>query len=102
MGHYTVCVTHYFVYSGTPLNRPPLGPVKVSLLEGWGEFSMLWDFSEYGGDYISGVLIREVPLYKRFQPVDILMYMYLFFIWRELYFVTYNARNDNIYRETSE
>ncbi len=39
-------------YSGTSLNRPPLGPVKVSLLEGWphfrGEFvlkSILWDFS---------------------------------------------------------
>ncbi len=26
------------VYSGTPLNRPPLGPVKVSLLEGWPHF----------------------------------------------------------------
>ena len=58
---------------GTPLNRPPLGPVKVSLLEGWphfrGEFvlkSMLWDFSkwpEYRGYHISGVLIRGVPLY---------------------------------------
>ena len=55
-----------------PLNRPPLGPVKVSLLEGWprfrGEFvlkSMLWDFSkwpEYKGGHISGVLIRGLPL----------------------------------------
>ncbi len=55
------------------LNRPLLGPVKVSLLEGWphfrGEFvlkSMLWDFSkwpEYRGGHISGVLIRGVPLY---------------------------------------
>ena len=26
------------VYSGTPLNRPRLGPVKVSLLEGWPHF----------------------------------------------------------------
>ncbi len=41
------------IYGGTPINRPPLGPVKVSLLEGWphfrGEFvlkSMLWDFSK--------------------------------------------------------
>ncbi len=40
-------------YSGTPLNRPPLGPVKVSLLEGWphlrGEFvlkSMLFGLFE--------------------------------------------------------
>ncbi len=59
-------------YSGTPLNRPPLGPVKVSLLEGWphfrGEFvlkSMLWDFSkwpEYRGGHISGVLIRGIPI----------------------------------------
>ncbi len=49
--------------SGTPLNRPPLGPVKVSLFEGCphfrGEFvliSMLWDFSkwpEYRGGHIS-------------------------------------------------
>ena len=60
-------------YSGTPLNWPPLGPVKASLLEGWphfrGEFvliSMLWDFSkwpEHRGGHISGVLIRGVPLY---------------------------------------
>ncbi len=65
------------VYSGTPLNRPPLGPVKVSLLEGWPHFrgdfvlkSMLWDFSkwpEYRGGHISGVLIRGVPLYNYFD-----------------------------------
>ncbi len=64
----------YYIYSGIPLNRPPLGPVKVSLLEGWPHFrsefvlkSMLWDFSkwpEYRGDHISGVLIRGVPLYN--------------------------------------
>ncbi len=48
------------VYSETPLNRPPLGPVKLSLLEGWpqfrGEFvlkSMLWGFSKRCG-HISG------------------------------------------------
>ncbi len=46
--------------------NPPLGLVKVSLLE--GEFvlkSMLWDFSkwpEYRGGHISGVLIRVVSL----------------------------------------
>ncbi len=59
-------------YSGTPLNQPPFGPVKVSFLEGWphfrGEFvlkSMLWDFlkwPEYRGGHILGVLIRGVPL----------------------------------------
>ncbi len=56
-------------YSGTPLNRPPLGPVKVSLLEGWphfrGEFvlkSMLFSkWPEYRGGHISGVLIRGGP-----------------------------------------
>ncbi len=56
-----------------PSKPPPLGPVKVSLLEGWphfrGEFvlkSMLWDlwkWPEYEGGHISGVLIRGVPLY---------------------------------------
>ncbi len=61
-------------YSGTPLNHPLWGPVKVSLLEGWPHFrgelvlkSMLWDFSkwpEYRGGHISGVLIREGPLYS--------------------------------------
>ena len=60
------------LYSGTPLNRPPLGPVKVSLLEGWPHFrvefvlkSRLWDlfkWPEYRGGHISGVLIRRVPL----------------------------------------
>ncbi len=69
----TESITHTrSIYSGTPLNWPPLGPVKVSLLEGWphfrGEFvlkSMPWDFSkwpEYGGGHSSGVLIRGVPL----------------------------------------
>ncbi len=61
-------------YSGTLLNRPHLGPVKVSLLEGWAHFTlgwicMLWDFSkllEYRGGHISGVLIRGVPLYSHF------------------------------------
>ncbi len=37
-------------YSGTPLDWPPLGPVKVSLLEGWphfrGEFVLKSDFFE--------------------------------------------------------
>ncbi len=59
-----------WVYSGTPLDQPPLGPVK----EGWphlGEFvlkRMLWDFSkwpEYRGGHVSGVLIRGVPLYLK-------------------------------------
>ncbi len=39
-----VCMTSWlqslckYVYSGTPLNQPPLGSVKVSLLEGWPHF----------------------------------------------------------------
>ncbi len=60
------------VFSGTP----PLGPVKVSLLEGWpqfmrgefvlksicfGIFQVAW--IQLGGGHISGVLIRGVPLY---------------------------------------
>ncbi len=65
--------TTYIYIQWDPSKWPPLGPVKVSLLEGWphfrGEFvlkSMLWDFSkwpEYRGGHISGVLIRGVPLY---------------------------------------
>ncbi len=61
------------IYSGTSLNWSPLGPMKVSLLEGWphfrGEFvlkNMFLDFSkwpEYRGGHISWVLIRGVPLY---------------------------------------
>ncbi len=31
-------VMDVMIYSGTPLNRPPLGQVKVSLLEGWPHF----------------------------------------------------------------
>ncbi len=59
------------VYSGTPLNRPPLGPVKVSLVEGWphfwGEFilkSMLWDFLKWP-EYRSGHISGGVPLYTK-------------------------------------
>ncbi len=29
---------HRGIPSGSPLNQPPLGPVKVSLLEGWPHF----------------------------------------------------------------
>ncbi len=88
MFHY---YTHFYVlsryntdeclYSGTPLNQPPLGPLKVSSLEGWphfrGEFvlkSMLWDFSkwpEYRGGHNSGVLIRGVPLYFKFHITNL-------------------------------
>ncbi len=55
----------------TVVNRPPLGPAKVSLLEGWphfrGEFKRvhalgLSKWPEYRGGHISGVLIRGVPL----------------------------------------
>ncbi len=35
---YSVPNTGALYYGGTPLNRPPLGPVKVSLLEGWPDF----------------------------------------------------------------
>ncbi len=55
-------------YSGLPLIRPPLGPVKVSWLQEWphfrGEFalrSILWDilkWPHYRGGLISGVQIR--------------------------------------------
>ncbi len=60
-------------YSGLPLIRPPLGPVKVSWLEGRphfrGEFALggilcdILKWPKYRGGLISGVQIRGSSLY---------------------------------------
>ncbi len=63
------------LYSGIPLIQPPLGPIKVSWLEGWPYFKgrlalrsiATWDILKWpqllGGGLISGVQIRGSSLY---------------------------------------
>ncbi len=51
--------------SGTPLNRPPLGPVRGGHISGvnFYEKACFGTFRSDLGGHISGVLIRGVPLY---------------------------------------